>query len=52
MREALRQALERAVAESNAPGGVACVGDVRRVFFLAATGLRQVAPESLPAQKD
>ena len=52
MPENLQQALAEAVRVSGAPGAVACVGDIRQIFALEATGLRQRVPAPLPAQKD
>lgn len=52
MREALRIALLEAVGQSKSCGGVAYVGDLRRTYFHAATGLRQTVPERLRAGAD
>ncbi|HEO72594.1 MAG TPA: DUF1343 domain-containing protein, partial [Candidatus Hydrogenedentes bacterium] len=49
MREALHSGLEEAVRETETPGAVAYVGDLHQTYLDAATGLRQVIPEPLPA---
>jgi uncharacterized protein YbbC (DUF1343 family)/CubicO group peptidase (beta-lactamase class C family) len=52
MRIDLQSALEQAVRASGAPGAVAWVGNAEGCLFRGATGLRQRAPEALPATLD
>lgn len=50
--DTIRAALHAAVTASGTPGAVACVGDAAGIRFLGAAGLRQRAPEPLPATTD
>lgn len=52
MNEAFQGALERGVAESNAPGAALFVGESGRSAFLGAAGFAQLTPVRRPAQTD
>ena len=45
----IRSALETAVRDAKAPGGVAYVGDLEHTHAHVAAGARQLVPETLPA---
>lgn len=48
----LKQWLDRAVAQSKAPGAVAFVGHADETLFLGATGQRELIPDPQPALPD
>jgi uncharacterized protein YbbC (DUF1343 family)/CubicO group peptidase (beta-lactamase class C family) len=50
--EDLLAALQRAVAEAEAPGAAAYVGSINDTFLNSTSGLRQLTPSRQPAQND